>query len=83
VCLFGLTASLRLSSSIAQPIFRLMSYMRTAETGDLTVRQWSDRGDEVGMLGRSFNRMLEQIRRLMSLSELRERQKRDAELRSL
>ncbi|WP_431090113.1 cache domain-containing sensor histidine kinase [Paenibacillus sp. 8b26] len=83
VCLFGLTASLRLSRSIAQPIFRLMSYMRTAETGDLTVRQWSDRGDEIGMLGRSFNRMLEQIRRLMSLSELRERQKRDAELRSL
>jgi two-component system sensor histidine kinase YesM len=82
-CLFGLTASLRLSRSIAQPIFRLMSYMRTAETGDLTVRQWSDRGDEIGMLGRSFNRMLEQIRRLMSLSELRERQKRDAELRSL
>lgn len=83
VCLFGLTASLRLSRSIAQPIFRLMSYMRTAETGDLTVRQWSDRGDEIGMLGRSFNRMLEQIRRLMTLSELRERQKRDAELRSL
>ncbi|OBA08315.1 histidine kinase [Paenibacillus polymyxa] len=83
VCLFGLTASLRLSSSIAQPIFRLMSYMRKAETGDLTVRQWSERGDEIGMLGRSFNRMLEQIRRLMSLSELRERQKRDAELRSL
>lgn len=83
VCLFGLTASLRLSRSIAQPIFRLMSYMRTAETGDLTVRQWSERGDEIGMLGRSFNRMLEQIRRLMSLSELRERQKRDAELRSL
>ncbi|WP_235332327.1 sensor histidine kinase [Paenibacillus terrae] len=83
VCLFGLTASLRLSLSIAQPIFRLMSYMRTAETGDLTVRQWSERGDEIGMLGRSFNRMLEQIRRLMSLGELRERQKRDAELRSL
>ncbi|MCC3259514.1 cache domain-containing sensor histidine kinase [Paenibacillus polymyxa] len=83
VCLFGLTASLRLSSSIAQPIFRLMSYMRTAETGDLTVRQWSERGDEIGMLGRSFNWMLEQIRCLMSLSELRERQKRDAELRSL
>ncbi|MGG1651992.1 cache domain-containing sensor histidine kinase [Paenibacillus sp. NRS-1780] len=83
VCLFGLTASLRLSRSIAQPIFRLMSYMRTAETGDLTVRQWSDRGDEIGMLGRSFNRMLAKIRRLTSLSELRERQKRDAELRSL
>ncbi len=35
VCLFGLSASLRFSGSIAQPIFRLMSYMRRAETGNL------------------------------------------------
>lgn len=83
VCLFGLSASLRFSSSIAQPIFRLMSYMRRAETGNLRSGRWSDRADEIGMLGRSFNRMLAQIRQLMSLNELRERQKRDAEMRSL
>ena len=75
VCLFGLSASLRFSSSIAQPIFRLMSYMRRAETGNLRSGRWSDRADEIGMLGRSFNRMLAQIRQLMSLNELRERQK--------
>ncbi|WP_376768973.1 cache domain-containing sensor histidine kinase [Paenibacillus xylanilyticus] len=83
VCLFGLSASLRFSSSIAQPIFRLMSYMRRAETGNLRSGRWSDRADEIGMLGRSFNRMLAQIRQLMSLNELRERQKREAEMRSL
>ncbi|MGF9698482.1 sensor histidine kinase [Paenibacillus sp. MABNR03] len=83
VCLFGLSASLRFSRSIAQPIFRLMSYMRRAETGNLRSGRWSDRADEIGMLGRSFNRMLAQIRQLMSLNELRERQKREAEMRSL
>ncbi|WP_440120005.1 cache domain-containing sensor histidine kinase [Paenibacillus sp. QZ-Y1] len=83
VCLFGLSASLWFSRSIAQPIFRLMSYMRRAETGNLRTGRWSDRADEIGMLGDSFNRMLAQIRQLISLNELRERQKRDAEMRSL
>ncbi|WP_426334974.1 cache domain-containing sensor histidine kinase [Paenibacillus silvae] len=83
VCLFGLSASLWFSRSIAQPIFRLMSYMRRAETGNLSAGRWSDRTDEIGMLGNSFNRMLSQIRQLISLNELRERQKRDAEMRSL
>ncbi len=83
VCLFGLSASLWFSRSIAQPIFRLMSYMRRAETGNLRAGRWSDRADEIGMLGNSFNRMLIQIRQLISLNELRERQKREAEMRSL
>lgn len=83
VCLFGLSASSWFSRSIAQPIFRLMSYMRRAETGNLRSGRWSDRADEIGMLGRSFNRMLAQIRQLISLNELKERQKREAEMRSL
>ncbi|MFB5763678.1 cache domain-containing sensor histidine kinase [Paenibacillus medicaginis] len=83
VCLIGISASLTLSRSIADPIRQLMARMRHAESGDLTIRSHSDRGDEIGMLERSFNRMLTQIRRLMSLNELKERQKREAELRSL
>ncbi|MDP4099021.1 sensor histidine kinase [Paenibacillus sp. P96] len=82
-CLIGIGASLTLSRSIADPIRQLMASMRHAETGDLTIRNHSERGDEIGMLERSFNRMLTQIRRLMSLNELKERQKREAELRSL
>ncbi|MFB5674246.1 sensor histidine kinase [Paenibacillus terreus] len=83
VCLIGISASLTLSRSIADPIRQLMARMRHAESGDLTIRNHSDRGDEIGMLERSFNRMLTQIHRLMSLNELKERQKREAELRSL
>jgi two-component system sensor histidine kinase YesM len=83
VCLFGLSASLWFSGSIAQPIFRLMSYMRRAESGDLRAGRWSDRRDEIGMLGNSFNRMLTQIQQLISLNKLQEKQKREAEMRSL
>ena len=41
------------------------------------------RTDEVGMLGRSFNNMLMQITKLIGLVEKEQRQKREAELRSL
>lgn len=83
VCLFGVTASYYLSNSMSRPIGQLMSFMRQAESGDLTVRYTDDRRDELGMLGRSFNKMLFQIKKLISLTEKQERQKREAELRSL
>ncbi|OWR30088.1 histidine kinase [Saccharibacillus sp. O23] len=83
VCMSGLTASLRLSRSISEPIRLLMDDMRRTESGDLTVRHAAVRGDEIGMLGRSFNRMLVELRRLIELNNRKERQKREAELRSL
>ncbi|MEJ8303207.1 sensor histidine kinase [Saccharibacillus sacchari] len=83
VCMLGLTASLRLSRSISEPIRLLQDDMRRTESGDLTVRHTAARQDEIGMLGRSFNRMLVELRRLIQLNERKERQKREAELRSL
>ncbi|OWA33287.1 histidine kinase [Saccharibacillus sp. O16] len=83
VCMLGLTASLRLSHSISEPIRLLMDDMRRTESGDLTVRHAAVRGDEIGRLGRSFNRMLVELRRLIELNKRKERQKREAELRSL
>jgi two-component system sensor histidine kinase YesM len=83
VCMLGMTASFYLAYSISRPIGQLMSFMSKAESGDLTIRYWGERSDEIGMLGRSFNTMLAQIARLLSLTELQERQKREAELRSL
>lgn len=83
VCMLGMTASFYLAYSISRPIGQLMSFMSKAESGDLNVRYWGDRSDEIGMLGRSFNTMLAQISRLLTLTELQERQKREAELRSL
>lgn len=83
VCMLGMTASFYLATSISRPIAQLMSFMNKAQSGDLTIRYWGNRSDEIGMLGRRFNTMLAQISRLLSLTELQERQKREAELRSL
>jgi two-component system sensor histidine kinase YesM len=83
VCLLGITASFALSQGISRPINRLMAFMQRAESGDLTTRYWGDRMDEVGMLGRSFNSMLTKINDLMSFAERQEKQKREAELRTL
>jgi two-component system sensor histidine kinase YesM len=83
VCLLGMTASFYLAHTISRPIGQLASFMQKAQSGDLTIRHWSDRSDEIGLLGRRFNAMLQQIHRLLSLTELQERQKREAELRSL
>lgn len=83
VCLLGMTASFYLAHSISRPIGQLMSFMQKAQSGDLTIRYWGDRSDEVGLLGRRFNEMLLQINRLLSLTERQERQKREAELSSL
>lgn len=83
VCLLGITASVALSHSISRPIHRLMMFMQRAESGDLTTRHWSGDMDEIGMLGRSYNSMLAKINELIQLTERQERQKREAELRTL
>lgn len=83
VCMLGITASFALSQGISRPINRLMAFMQRAESGDLTTRYWGDGMDEVGRLGRSFNSMLTKINDLMSLAERQEKQKREAELRTL
>ncbi|UJF32747.1 cache domain-containing sensor histidine kinase [Paenibacillus hexagrammi] len=83
VCLLGIAASTYLSYTISKPIWQLMSFMRRAEDGNLSIRFKDVRQDEVGMLGRSFNAMLLQITKLIGLVEEEQRKKREAELRSL
>ena len=83
VGLLGITASFALSHSISRPIYRLMAFMQRAESGDLQIRFWGGGMDEIGMLGRSYNRMLVKINELLQFTEKQERQKREAELRIL
>lgn len=83
LCLLSIAAAIYLAHSMSRPINQLMSFMQKAENGDLTIRYWGEREDEVGKLGRSFNTMLAQMNKLLSLTELQGRQKREAELRSL
>ncbi|UOQ84137.1 cache domain-containing sensor histidine kinase [Gracilibacillus salinarum] len=83
IMLFGIPVSYFLSYSISKPIVQLVSFMRKAEHGDFKVRYQEKREDEIGLLGRSFNTMVRKINQLMHLTERQERQKRDAEFRSL
>jgi two-component system, sensor histidine kinase YesM len=83
VCAFGIGASYYLSYSMSRPINQLNAFMNQVESGDLSIRYKGERADEIGKLGRSFNKMLEQISKLISLIEIQGRQKRDAELQTL
>lgn len=83
VCMLGIAASYYLSHSISRPILQLSSFMRKVEEGNMSIRIPEEREDEVGLLGRSFNKMLTQIARLLSQVWEEQRLKREAELRSL
>lgn len=83
VCMLGIAASYYLSHSISRPITQLSSHMRKIEEGNMNLRIPGERQDEVGLLGRSFNAMLQQIGRLLSQVREEQRLKREAELRSL
>ncbi|MGP4040045.1 cache domain-containing sensor histidine kinase [Gracilibacillus sp. D59] len=83
IMFFGIPVSYFLSHSISKPIVQLVSFMKKAEGGDFNVRYEEKRFDEIGLLGRSFNTMLTKLNDLLHLTERQERQKRDAEFRSL
>jgi two-component system, sensor histidine kinase YesM len=83
ICAFGIGASYYLSHSMSRPINQLNSIMNKVESGDLSTRYKGDRADEIGMLGRSFNKMIARINKLISLMEIQGRQKREAELQAL
>ena len=64
------------SLSITSPILRLQRLMKKAECGDLTIRAYTNRRDEIGNLYISFNNMVSKLDRLITevhLSQLRER----------
>ncbi|MGN7455324.1 cache domain-containing sensor histidine kinase [Paenibacillus pasadenensis] len=83
VCLLGIAASYFLSHSISRPISQLSSFMRKVEEGNMQIRIAGARQDEVGLLGQSFNKMLVRINLLIVQVGEEQRQKREAELRSL
>ena len=83
VCMLGIAASYYLSHSISRPISQLASFMRKVEEGNMSIRIPEEREDEIGLLGRSFNKMLSQMTRLISQVWAEQRLKREAELRSL
>ena len=55
-----------ISRTLTQPIRRLRTLMRQVENGNLDVQFSSSYHDEIGQLGRSFNKMIKQIQLLIN-----------------
>lgn len=66
--------------SIANPITKLRRLMKRTEDGDLNVYFKSEYTDEIGELGKSFNNMIEEIKNLINLVQVKEKSKRMAEI---
>jgi len=72
-----------LSRSITKPIRKLTGIMQDVRSGNLDIKAEINAQDEIGMLGHSFNTMLNRIGELLDqLKESHEKEKR-AEIRAL
>ncbi len=73
--------TLKISSTITEPIIKLRNLMKKTEKGDLTVRFEGDYRDEVSELGRKFNQMLHRIQELVDQVYEEQESKHQAELK--
>ncbi|MBW7457415.1 sensor histidine kinase [Paenibacillus sepulcri] len=68
---------------IGNPLVNLSRLMKKGEAGDLTVRSGHIGRNEIGQLGRSFNKMIGQIALLIERISEEESEKKKAEIRAL
>lgn len=71
-----------LSRTLTKPISILRSLMARAEEGELDVQFDIKYNDEIGMLGQSFNKMIEAIKNLIGQVYTAQKNKREAELKA-
>lgn len=81
--LLAILAAWTLAGSVIKPINKMMMLMRRVEEGDLTVSMNVKYKDEIGMLGRSFNRMLLKISHWVEGGVQEQQALRKAELKAL
>lgn len=78
---FGLV--LFISGTIVRPLTKLNKLVQRASQGDFNVRFNSKYNDEIGQLGKSFNKMIIDLEDLISQVYFEQRKKRKAELQVL
>nr|WP_306770744.1 sensor histidine kinase [Isachenkonia alkalipeptolytica] len=69
-----------LAKSITDPIRRLQNQMALVQQGNFDVFCDLKRKDEIGLLGKRFNQMIAEIKRLSQLFRKEQKEKRQAEL---
>ncbi len=72
-----------ITRSIFRPIKNLVSCMNQVEKGDLSVRVDYHRWDELGLLGKSYNKMIDQVRELLTKIVDKQNQLREFEIKAL
>lgn len=72
-----------LSVNVTRPLRKLRSLMRQAETGNLSVVFPAEYDDEVGQLGRSFNKMLAQLHTLIEEGYHKQIRVQEAEIKAI
>lgn len=69
ICIIIATVlSIIISNGISNPIKEIMNLMKSAETGDLTVKSQENDKSEIGQLSQSFNNMISNINVLIKSS---------------
>lgn len=71
------------TKTIVNPITKLRRLMKKTEEGNFDIQFNSKYNDEIGQLGNSFNNMIREIRNLIKLVHIEERNKRKAEINIL
>ncbi len=72
-----------LSVNVTRPLRKLRSLMRQAETGNLSVVFPAEYDDEVGQLGRSFNKMVAQLHTLIEDGYHKQIRVQEAEIKAI
>ncbi|MEK8127143.1 histidine kinase [Paenibacillus filicis] len=67
--------------SLTHPLLTLQRLMKHAEMGDIRVRAPFHRGQEIGSLFRGFNKMLEEIERLIEIVHVSDLRKKELEVK--
>lgn len=71
------------TKSIVNPITELKGLMKKTEQGEFDIYFTQKYDDEVGELGRAFNHMVKEIKKLIGLVQIQEKKKRKAEIEIL
>lgn len=75
--------SSQLTSMLLKPLFKLRQLMRRVEANELSVVYESRYEDEIAQVGYQFNRMMSEIKVLITDVKAKEKDKRHAEIRAL
>ncbi|MFP7296832.1 sensor histidine kinase [Neobacillus niacini] len=81
--LIGSMMSLFFASTITNPVKKLMDLMGKVEEGRFDLRFKAKYEDEIGQLGNSYNKMIQQVEKLIELVYQEQKSKREAELKIL